>query len=148
MKLFFPIPKINKFFLANVFFGLVFCMDLAMAEPRFENNCSAYVYINGFKMCTTPLAKCSTESWAPTSRFVIKNDVAYDKKFDVTWKRCSEGLLWNGSACVGKSIELSWEDAASRYSKEGNGWRLPNIEELASIRSGNDSADNGSIRFC
>jgi hypothetical protein len=60
-----------------------------------------------------------------------------DQKTGLIWRRCAEGLLWNGSTCTGTALTFTHESALAR-AKEVSGltavaWRLPNIKELASI---------------
>ncbi|EKK9985902.1 DUF1566 domain-containing protein [Vibrio vulnificus] len=76
---------------------------------------------------------CSKENWAPDSRYTIKNDIVLDNETGLEWKRCPEGLNWNGSACTGVPLEISWNDAIATYPKEGASWRLPTQEELATL---------------
>ncbi|MBE4591013.1 hypothetical protein BOO24_01395 [Vibrio navarrensis] len=76
---------------------------------------------------------CSKENWAPDSRYTIKNDIVLDNETGLEWKRCPEGLNWNGSACTGVPLEISWNDAIATYPKEGASWRLPTQDELATL---------------
>lgn len=48
------------------------------------------------------------------------------------WRRCSEGLSWNGSTCSGTAQTFTWQ-AALIHADNQTGWRLPNINELRSI---------------
>lgn len=74
-------------------------------------------------------------SLTPDERFVLRNDEIYDTKTNLTWKRCTEGMRWNGTACVGEPIPM-YAQQSFKYNSPNNGWRLPTKEELASIRAG------------
>ncbi len=78
---------------------------------------------------------CSKENWAPDSRYTIKNDIVLDNETGLEWKRCPEGLNWNGSACTGVPLGISWNDAIKKYASLGRDWRLPTHEELATLRT-------------
>lgn len=77
-------------------------------------------------------------STASSARFALNRDgTAYDNKTKLTWKRCSEGQVWNGASCTGAPLKLSWQDAlqladGATYAGKQD-WRLPNIKELGSI---------------
>ncbi|CAK0765910.1 exported hypothetical protein [Gammaproteobacteria bacterium] len=53
----------------------------------------------------------------------------------LTWKRCSEGQSWNGSACAGSASILFWNDANTLTSNFAghDDWHLPTLEELRSL---------------
>jgi len=82
------------------------------------------------------LAECNGESWAPDSRYELKGEEVYDTQTKLTWKRCAEGMSWNGSTCTGKPGEMSWDAAMTGYSASGKDWRLPSKDELGSLRAG------------
>lgn len=69
-----------------------------------------------------------------------------DQKTGLVWRRCSEGMSWNGSTCAGTASafthEAALQYAATQASSTGVAWRLPNVKELASIvdRSRNNPA--------
>ncbi len=50
---------------------------------------------------------CDGESWAPDRRYTINEDVVLDNKTGLVWKRCAEGMRWNGYACRGFYETLS-----------------------------------------
>ena len=60
-----------------------------------------------------------------------------DSETGLIWRRCIEGMRWNGSACAGTPLYSMWHDALhhaeSERQKTGIAWRLPNVKELASL---------------
>ncbi|SFN03478.1 Protein of unknown function [Formivibrio citricus] len=87
---------------------------------------------------THALAECNGASWTPDSRYELRNNGSevYDTQTQLLWKRCVEGMAWNGNTCSGDPINISWNDAVYRYPVDGKDWRLPNIDELTTLRSG------------
>jgi len=55
-----------------------------------------------------------------------------DNTTHLAWRRCAEGLKWNGRTCDGKLMKFFYHEAKTRASASG-GWRLPTREELESI---------------
>ncbi len=60
-----------------------------------------------------------------------------DQKTGLIWRRCAEGLSWNGATCAGTPTtfthEAALQYAAAQAVTTGLPWRLPNIKELVSI---------------
>lgn len=79
-----------------------------------------------------PKSKSST---AAVSHFTLQGEEAYDRRTHLTWARCSVGKRWHDShhQCTGSVMLLSPDEATAYAQKLGHGWRLPNIDELASI---------------
>lgn len=69
------------------------------------------------------------------SRFVLSGEEAYDKRTHLTWARCSVGTRWHEShhQCTGSVMLLSPDEGRAYAQKLGRGWRVPSIDELASI---------------
>lgn len=69
------------------------------------------------------------------ARFALNADgTATDGTTGLTWKRCSEGQTWDGSTCTGGASLHDWREAMALGQPSGEaGWRLPTLEELASI---------------
>lgn len=69
----------------------------------------------------------------PVSHFTINADnTVTDNTTGLTWMRCSLGQT--GSDCSSDSAKsYTWAEALNEVAKNHNGWRLPNIKELASI---------------
>jgi hypothetical protein len=66
------------------------------------------------------------------SRFTVSADGqnVTDSSTKLVWKRCVEGMNWDGKTCAGKPAKLKL-DAARAAGKDG--WRLPNKDELAGL---------------
>lgn len=70
---------------------------------------------------------------APWPRYRVATDgqSVSDLKTGLTWQRCVQGTVWDGTACVGTPVLLSHE-AALALTATGS-WRLATIRELADI---------------
>ncbi len=62
---------------------------------------------------------------------------ATDQETGLIWRRCPEGMNWDGSTCAGVAVLFTYEAAlrqtAAQAGSTGVAWRLPNINELSSI---------------
>lgn len=60
-----------------------------------------------------------------------------DQQTGLVWRRCPEGMAWDGETCGGSHLALTAQDALQRATAEaartGLPWRLPNRKELASL---------------
>ena len=60
-----------------------------------------------------------------------------DATTGLIWRRCVEGMEWNGSSCKMKPLKFKLaaarERAADADNKTGKAWRIPNKDELTSI---------------
>jgi len=68
------------------------------------------------------------------SRFTYGNGGAevIDAQTNLIWRRCVEGMSWNGLTCVGLDSRYTREQALTQAQSQ-TGWRLPNVKELTSI---------------
>lgn len=81
---------------------------------------------------------CKTDSiiaTTPDSRFtpIGNGSEVKDTVTGLIWQRCSIGQTWNGNTCAGTATTHTWQQALTVAKNLGNGYRLPNIKELASI---------------
>ncbi|MBS0448268.1 MAG: DUF1566 domain-containing protein [Proteobacteria bacterium] len=55
----------------------------------------------------------------------------------LVWRRCVEGMTFDGTTCTGTPLALGWTDALAHVQQEaaaaGIAWRLPNAKELGSL---------------
>lgn len=76
---------------------------------------------------------------ASAQPFVISKDgtEVTDQKTGLIWRRCAEGMSWNGKTCTGTASIFTHvaalQMAAAQATSTGVAWRLPNIDELSSI---------------
>jgi hypothetical protein len=71
-------------------------------------------------------------------RFTVSADgqQVTDSTSGLVWRRCAEGMKWNGSICAGKPLRVKFTDAkaaARAPAADGKAWRLPSREELRSL---------------
>ena len=80
------------------------------------------------------LALAATSSQAQ-DRFTTSADgqEVTDATTKLVWRRCAEGLKWNGKTCAGKLLKVKYAGAKSAAASAGNGWRLPTREELVTL---------------
>ncbi len=72
----------------------------------------------------------------PSTDFTVVGDgIVRHESAGLEWRRCAEGKTWNENdgSCDGEAYELDWQ-AALQHADGIDGWRLPDIKELASIR--------------
>lgn len=60
-----------------------------------------------------------------------------DRAAGLAWRRCAEGAQWHAGACDGAPARYNFEQAERRAREQadaaGAGWRLPSMQELASL---------------
>lgn len=67
-------------------------------------------------------------------RFVLQGDEALDRSTGLVWQRCALGQRWRADRCAGQFESMGWHTALGRAQAfAAEGWRLPNIKELASL---------------
>lgn len=61
---------------------------------------------------------------------------AMEARSKLVWRRCVEGMNWNGSTCTGTASTFTWAEATTRaraISAKDAVWRLPDVKELSSL---------------
>jgi len=56
-----------------------------------------------------------------------------DATTHLVWRRCAEGLRWNGRACDGKLTKFFYHEAKQHAADSGAHWRLPTRDELVTL---------------
>ena len=78
-------------------------------------------------------------SGAQAAPFTISADgqEVTDQASGLIWRRCAEGMSWDGTTCAGSASTYTHENALVRARTEAassaKAWRLPNVKELSSI---------------
>jgi hypothetical protein len=71
------------------------------------------------------------------ARFAVSADgqQVTDSKNGLVWRRCAEGMQWNGSICSGKPLKVKFAGAKSAAGSAGDGktWRIPSKDELLTL---------------
>jgi hypothetical protein len=89
--------------------------------------------------CAAFLVIAASGSQAQTIRYTASADgqEVTDSQTNLIWRRCAEGMNWDGSTCSGAATpfthEAALQRAAAQAASTGKAWRLPNIKELSSI---------------
>jgi len=60
------------------------------------------------------------------------NNVVNDAWTGLQWRRCEQGRAWSGSTCTGTATMFNFDEALA-HARQQNGWRIPNVKELASL---------------
>ncbi|MFY9329424.1 MAG: DUF1566 domain-containing protein [Georgfuchsia sp.] len=85
------------------------------------------------------MAVLACASMAQAAPFTLSADgqEVTDSQTGLIWRRCAEGMAWDGSTCAGTASTFTHENALVRAQTEvvasGKAWRLPNVKELSSI---------------
>lgn len=88
--------------------------------------------------CGAGVVRAGTLPSTPADDFIDNRDGTVTHLLTgLVWKRCAEGQVWSGNACVGDLALVRWEEAlqmsvASGYASASD-WRVPNRKELESI---------------
>jgi hypothetical protein len=98
--------------------------------------------ILGCALSAPVLAETCTDTTIPArnpdSVYTDNGDgTVLDTRTNLLWKRCAEGLVWDGATCSGSAQYFTWGDAlsqaaASTYAGHSD-WRLPNVKELMTL---------------
>jgi len=85
----------------------------------------------------TLLALAAAASHAQ-GRYAISSDgqEVTDSTGHLTWRRCAEGMRWDGKTCTGKAATYKYagaKQAAETAASGGKAWRIPTREELVAL---------------
>lgn len=62
-----------------------------------------------------------------------------DTETSLVWRRCAEGMAWDGNTCTGTALSIvhssAETNAKQEASKDKKAWRLPTIKELKSLQA-------------
>lgn len=71
---------------------------------------------------------------------VTTSTVLHDRT-GLVWQRCTVGQSWDGTTCTGDPEPFTWQEAltyAQDFDAElAEGWRVPNVKELATLAERN-----------
>ena len=91
------------------------------------------------KSVAVPREASATLQAKMDARYAVTDESVTDQRTGLTWKRCLQGMTWDGAECQpsgepwnsGEADRLAAEEAA----KTGLGWRLPTRDELLTLVS-------------
>ncbi len=63
----------------------------------------------------------------------VEEGIVRHRRTGLEWRRCPLGSTFSDGACDARSSSLEWQDALQAAESEGDGWRVPNVNELVSI---------------
>ena len=78
-------------------------------------------------------------AFAADARFVVSADgqEVLDTRTSLVWRRCVEGMTWDGSTCKGKAAKYKFGEAKQKAEaaapERGKPWRVPMKDELATL---------------
>jgi hypothetical protein len=81
----------------------------------------------------------SAKQNASTKKYVVSDDgqEVLDTQTNLIWRRCVEGMNWNGVTCEGSALGVMLQEGLSRAllqaHESAKAWRVPDIKELASL---------------
>ncbi len=93
----------------------------------------------GPRMAALALLACFAAASHGQTRFTISSDgqEVTDASTKLVWRRCAEGLRWDGKACGGKLMTFKYsqaKDAAADAAKaDSKAWRIPTKDELVTL---------------
>ncbi len=90
---------------------------------------------SGSRLVVLSLLALAAASSQAQSRFTMSADgqEVTDTSTKLTWRRCVEGLAWDGKTCKGKLAKFKFRAAKATAAGVGKGWRIPSREELVGL---------------
>lgn len=93
---------------------------------------------SGPRLLALALLALATVAGHAQSRFAASADgqEVTDSTTRLVWRRCGEGMNWDGKTCSGKLVKLDYpgaRKAAEAAKSSGKTWRIPTREELVTL---------------
>jgi hypothetical protein len=94
---------------------------------------------HGFRIAALALLAAAAFASHAEGRFAVSADgqEVTDASTKLIWRRCAEGLAWDGKACSGKLVKMTYavakQKAASAAKQGSTPWRVPSREELVGL---------------
>lgn len=142
-----PQPGVDGDWFPHTATGLYWAADGYFAQPgvawvvstRMDGNNVNAVGVGRTSLASVRLVRRPAAAPMPAARFVASADgqESTDRTTGLVWRRCVEGMRYDGSHCVG-NYSLYEEDSAYAHANAvaaatGRPWRVPNAKELHSI---------------
>lgn len=92
-------------------------------------------------LCTLIAGTCLGAPLAFASPYSVSSsgDEVTDTRTGIIWRRCAEGMTWDGSTCTGKALSITHSSAENlalqEAKKSKKAWRLPSFKELKSLQA-------------
>jgi hypothetical protein len=93
----------------------------------------------GTSLAVFLLAAFTAASSQAQGRFSVSADgqEVLDSTTQLSWRRCAEGMRWDGTTCTGKMVKFTFgaakKQAASTAKSDAKAWRVPSKDELAGL---------------
>jgi hypothetical protein len=100
--------------------------------PEGRARAAAYA-ISVAGLLTNLVMSTAADAACAKGRFEVQGAYAIDREAGLIWQRCTVGSRWINAGCQGEPQAMSLSEAKTNATKEGNGWRLPNARELATL---------------
>jgi len=88
------------------------------------------------KLAMLSLLAAAAASSSAQGRFTVSADgqEVLDSTSRLTWRRCAEGMDWDGKTCTGKPLKFKFAGAKAKAAASAQGaWRVPTRDELVGL---------------